>query len=112
MRSSQDLTNDLAPSSWSWAARASTSMPALANCASTASQSPRSVGRQKSTEFAVLGEGFEGALRHGVHGEWRRQGLDVQDVRGLGVLCARAGPQQALRAGPSIVHPLPAWRAQ
>src|SRR5262249_45162532 len=31
MSSSQDLTNDLAPSSWSWAARASTSIPTLAN---------------------------------------------------------------------------------
>ena len=27
-----DLTNDSAPSSWSWAASASMSMPALANC--------------------------------------------------------------------------------
>ena len=34
----QDLTNDLAPSSWSWAARASVSMPALANLANTSSQ--------------------------------------------------------------------------
>src|SRR4029450_13746824 len=45
MSSCQDLTNDLAPSSWSWAARASMSMPALANCVSTASQSPPSAGR-------------------------------------------------------------------
>src|SRR5262249_51703549 len=36
----QDLTNDLAPSSWSRAARARTSMPAWAKRASTFSQSP------------------------------------------------------------------------
>ena len=70
------------------------------------------VGRQQRAEFAVLGEGFQGALGHGVHRERRRQGLDVQDVGGLGVLGARAGPQQALRAGPGVVHALPARRAQ
>ena len=44
MSSFQDFTNDFAPSSWSWAARASRSMPALANRASTSSQSPPSAG--------------------------------------------------------------------
>src|SRR5262249_49496027 len=41
----QDFTNDLAPSSWSWMARAWTSTPTLANSASTSSQSPPSAGR-------------------------------------------------------------------
>src|SRR5436190_22662234 len=45
MSSCQDFTKDFAPSSWSWAASASTSTPALANCASTSSQSPPSAGR-------------------------------------------------------------------
>ena len=37
MSSRQELTKDLAPSSWSWRARASTSMPAPANRANTSS---------------------------------------------------------------------------
>src|SRR5262245_14156859 len=41
----QDFTNDSAPSSCSRAARAPTSTPALANSASTSSQSPPSAGR-------------------------------------------------------------------
>src|SRR5215468_5807217 len=40
IRSFQDLTNDLSPSSWSRAASASMSMPALAKAAKTISQSP------------------------------------------------------------------------
>ena len=39
-----DFTNDFAPSSWSCAARASTSMPAMSNVAMTSSQSPPSSG--------------------------------------------------------------------
>src|SRR5208282_3516878 len=41
----QDFTNDLAPSSWSWPASASISIPALPNWARTSSQSPPSGGR-------------------------------------------------------------------
>jgi tyrosinase-like protein/polyphenol oxidase-like protein len=42
IRSFQELTNDLAPSSWSFAPNSSMSMPAAANWSSTASQSPPS----------------------------------------------------------------------
>src|SRR4026208_1810663 len=42
IRSFQELTNDLAPSSWSFAARSSMSIPAAANSSRTASQSPPS----------------------------------------------------------------------
>src|SRR5215471_5793721 len=41
----QDLTKDLAPSSWSWCASLSMSTPALANFARTSSLSPPSAGR-------------------------------------------------------------------
>src|SRR5262249_22692367 len=44
IRSFQDFTNDSAPSFWSCVARASTSMPALVNCAITSSQLPPSAG--------------------------------------------------------------------
>src|SRR6516164_5935892 len=42
IRSFQELTNDLAPSSWSFAARLSISIPDAANSPRTASQSPPS----------------------------------------------------------------------
>src|SRR4029077_7463763 len=42
IRSFQELTNDLAPSSWSFAPKSSMSIPAAATSSSTASQSPPS----------------------------------------------------------------------
>ena len=107
----QDLTNDLAPSSWSWAARASMSIPALANLASTSSQLPPSRGQDRA-DLPMIGEGFQGGLGHRVHGKRRGQRLDVQNVGSLGVLGAGAGPQQTLGAGAGVEDPLPARRSR
>src|SRR6266850_5856310 len=70
------------------------------------------VGRQDRAELPVVGEGFEGALWHRVHGERRGERLDVEDVGCLRVLRARAGPQRTLRAGACVVGALPARRAE
>src|SRR6266851_850426 len=54
IRSRQELTNDFAPSSWSWVARTSTSMPASANWANTVSESPPSaVSRPPSAPWSA-----------------------------------------------------------
>ena len=111
IRSFQDLTNDAAPSSWSWAASASMSMPALAKSARTVSQSPPS-GAQRRADLAVVGEGLEGALGHGVDREGRGERLHIEGVGGLRVLGAGAGPQQALGAGAGVGGALEARRGE
>ena len=67
---------------------------------------------QDRADLAVIGEGLQRGLGHRVHGERRGEGLDVQDVGGLGVLGSGAGPQQALRAGAGVVDALPARRIE
>src|SRR5262245_47333335 len=53
-----------------------------------------SVIRKRSrAEFAMRSERVECRLRHGVHRERRREGLDVKDVGRLGVLRSGAGPK-------------------
>src|SRR6202047_2742535 len=59
---------------------------------------------------AVFGKHFQRALRHGVHGEWRGQGLDVKDVRSLRILGPGAGPQKALRTRAGIIGAYAWWR--
>src|SRR5437867_3569651 len=68
--------------------------------------------RGHRADLAVVGESLQGALGHGVDGERRGEGLDVQDVGRLGVLGPGARPQQALRARAGVEGPLPAWRVE
>ena len=63
------------------------------------------VGRHHAADLAMVGEGQQRALGHGVDGVRSRQGLDVQDVGRLRILGARAGQQQTLR----IVRPWRRW---
>ena len=111
IRSFHDLTKDAAPSSCSRAASASMSMPALAKLARTVSQSPPS-GASVCADLAVVGEGLERALRHGVDGEGRGERLHIKHVGGFGILGAGAGPKQALRAGAGIGGALEARRGE
>ena len=55
---------------------------------------------------------MQGLFRHRVHGERRREGLDVEHVRGLRVLRPRAGPEEALRTGAEVVDALAAGRGE
>jgi len=97
MSSFQDFTNEVAPSSWSFVARASQSTPALANWAKTVSQFPPSAGTRR-TEFAVIGKGFQRTLWHRVKRKWCDQLLDVEDVGGFGIFGSSAGKQESLWA--------------
>src|SRR5215831_19932922 len=60
----------------------------------------------------MCGKGLQCAFRHGVHGERRRERLDVKNVGSLGILGSRAGPQQALRTGAEVVDAFPARRGE
>ena len=111
IRSFQDLTKDAAPSSWSRAASASMSIPALAKLARTA-LAVAAVRCERVADLAVIGEGLERALRHGVDREGRGQRLHIERVGGLRVLGAGAGPEQALGAGTGIGSALEARRSE
>ena len=111
IRSFQDLTKDEAPSSCSRAASASMSMPALAKLGQHR-LAVAAIRRERLADLAVIGEGLERALRHGVDGEGRGERLHVEDVGGLRVLGAGAGPEQALRAGAGIGGALEARRGE
>ena len=108
MSSFQDFTNEVAPSSWSFVARASQSIPALANWAKTVSQFP--IGRYRRTEFAVFGKGFQRTLRHRVNRKWCDQLLDIENVGGFGIFGSSAGKQESLWAAASIKDTPPARR--
>src|SRR5215471_21144550 len=41
------------------------------------------VRRERCADVAVVSQGFQRALGHGVHREWRGQALDVEDIRSL-----------------------------
>jgi hypothetical protein len=56
----------------------------------------------------VVGDGVEGALRHGVDGKRRGESLHVQDVGGFWVLGAGAGKEEALGPSAGIGGPLEA----
>ena len=107
----QDLTKDAAPSSCSRAASASTSIPALAKLGQHR-LAVAAVRRQRLADLAVIAEGLERALRHGVDGEGRGERLHIEDVGGFRVLGAGAGPQQALGAGAGIGGALEARRGE
>src|SRR5208283_3788567 len=70
------------------------------------------VRRHGRLDNAVFGKSVQRALRHGVHGEWCGQGLNVQDVRSLRILGSGAGPQKALRTRAGIVGAHPSRRIQ
>src|SRR5260221_1826669 len=63
-------------------------------------------------DLAVVAEGLEGTLRHGVDGEGRGESLHIKGVRGFSVLCAVAGPEKALGAGARIGGALEARRGE
>jgi hypothetical protein len=65
------------------------------------------VGGQERTDLAVVGEGLQSLVRHGVDGERCDQVGHVQHVRGVGVLGGGRGPQQPLRPGALVGQPLP-----
>src|SRR6516164_4109039 len=60
----------------------------------------------------MSGQSFQRGLRHGVYRERSSQGLDVENVGGLGIFGPCAGPQQTLRTTAEIVNTLPARRAE
>ena len=70
------------------------------------------IRREHRADLAVVGEGLERALRHGVDGEGRGESLHIEDVGGLGILGAGAGPQQALGAGAGVGGALEARRGE
>src|SRR5215469_109497 len=70
------------------------------------------IGREQLPQFSVSCQSFQGGLRHSVHREWRCQGLDVENVRGLGIFGSCACPQQTLRTTAEIIDTLPARRTK
>src|SRR5689334_18414885 len=60
------------------------------------------IGSQDSVGFAVISDGLEGALRHGVDRERRGKSIDIERVGGVGILAAGAGPKQSLRPAAGI----------
>ena len=70
------------------------------------------VRRERLADLAVLGEGLERALRHGVDREGRGERLHIKGVGGFRVLGAGAGPEQALRAGAGVGGALEARRGE
>ena len=89
----------------------SRSIPALANSASTLSPSLLSADKLAAGS-PVLREGLQGPFRHGVHGEGRRQRLDVERIGRGGIFGFRAGPEETLRTRPEIEDALPAVRGR
>src|SRR5258708_10217341 len=71
-----------------------------------------SVRCEHVADLAVVAEGLEGALRHGVDRERRGERLHVEDVAGFLVLGAGAGPEQALGPGAGIGSTLEAPRSE
>ena len=61
------------------------SMPALANWATASSQSPPSAAHYQA-HFAVISKGLQRAFGHGIDGEGRGKGLDVENIGGPGSL--------------------------
>src|SRR5262249_36086380 len=58
---------------------------------------PFDIFSEAGTQVAVLAKGIERRWWNGVHGIRANQLLDINDVAVLGILCARAGPEQTLR---------------
>src|SRR5262249_29842292 len=70
------------------------------------------VRRERCADVAMVGQGLQRALGHGVHREWRGQALDVEDIRSLRILGPGAGPEQALRARTGIIGAHPSRRTR
>ena len=102
----QESTKDLAPSRWRSAASAATSMPARSNLASISSALSSAVSRGPISPW--LANASRVRLRHGVDRVRRGERRDVEDVGGLRVLGAGAGPQEPLRPGPGVGQALKA----
>ena len=68
------------------------------------------VNRQHVIHFAVTGESEQCLLGHRVDGVRGGEGLDVKDVRSLGVFRSGAGQQEALRLRPGSGKFLPPGR--
>ena len=71
-----------------------------------------SIGWQNRSEFFAIGERFQGRFGHRVHRERCRECLDVKNIGSRWILCARAGPQEALGISPSVVDSVPARRTE
>ena len=70
------------------------------------------VNRQHVIHFAVIGESEQCLLGHRVDGVRGGEGLDVKDVRSLGVFRSGAGQQEALRLRPGSGKFLPPGRGK
>src|SRR6185312_287126 len=66
------------------------------------------IDRQYALQFAMIGEGVQGLLGHGVDRVRGRERLDIERVGGVRILGAGAGPEQALRPGAGNFQLLPA----
>ena len=86
---------------------ASRSMPASSARRRVLSASRR-VDAQRTADVAVVGEGAQRGLGHGVDDVGRDQLLDVEHVGVGGVLGAGAGPQRPLGWAPSVAQREPA----
>src|SRR5205807_921340 len=64
------------------------------------------------TQPAMVAESIESCRRDGVHGVCANQLFDVEHVAELGILRARAGPQQPLRLRTLRCQSLPACSAK
>ena len=111
IRSFQDFTKDAAPSSCSRCGER-VDVDARLGEAREHRLAIAAVRRQSIADLAVIGEGLERALRHRVDRERRGERLHIEDVGGLRILGAGAGPEQALRPGAGIGGALPARRSQ
>ncbi len=87
------------------------SMPALAKVGENR-LAVAAIRCQRLADLAVIGEGLQGALGHGVDREGRRERLHIEGVGGFRVLGAGAGPQQALGTGAAVGSALKARRGE
>src|SRR5437899_10080792 len=68
--------------------------------------------RERQLDLAVILEGADRLLGHGVHRLRADQLLDIQDVAILGILRRRGRPQAALFCGALRLEGLPAWAGE
>ncbi|GAB0113684.1 hypothetical protein AcidC75_12080 [Acidisoma sp. C75] len=70
------------------------------------------IARDDAIDLAVIGEGEQRALRHGVDGIGRREARDIERVRRGLVLGAGGGEEQPLRPRAQVFQALPAIALQ
>ena len=101
IRSFQEATNDAAPSLWSCAASAVTSIPASANRpARPRSRRRRAPSGRRGSPWSSKASRVPSGMVLTVLGAARP--VDVERVGGVGVLGAGAGPQQPLRPSAGV----------